>query len=152
MLKIGIIGLGGISKKHITEINDCDKGKIVAICDINPEALKTVGDNLGIPESYRFTDYKKLIACKEVQAVEICTPNYLHIPMAMEVVASGKALEVEKPLSVDCKNVQELLTAIDKAGIVNMTCFSYRFMPAVRYAKHLVDSGKIGNDNCARNF
>lgn len=144
MLKIGIIGLGGISKKHIAEIGDCDKGEIVAICDINPETLKTVGDNLGIPESKRFTDYKQLIACDDVQAVEICTPNYLHIPMAMDVVASGKALEVEKPLSVDCENVQELLSAIDKAGIVNMTCFSYRFMPAVRYAKHLIEEGKLG--------
>lgn len=144
MLKIGIIGLGGISAKHIREIQACDKAEIRAICDVNPETLKKVGDQLGIPENNRFTNYKDLIACEEVEAVEICTPNYLHIPMAMDVVAAGKALEMEKPLSVDYAGVDELLRAIDDAGIVNMTCFSYRFMPAVRYAKHLIEEGKLG--------
>jgi predicted dehydrogenase len=64
--------------------------------------------------------------------------------MAMHVVAAGKALEVEKPLGVSCKGVDELLKSIDDAGVVNMTCFSYRFMPAVRYAKHLIEEGKLG--------
>ena len=144
MLKIGIIGLGGISIKHIREIQACDKGKICAICDINSDLLKKVGDQLGVSESNRFTNYKDLISCDEVEAVEICTPNYLHIPMAMDVVAAGKALEIEKPLGVDYAGVEELLRAIDDAGIVNMTCFSYRFMPAVRYAKHLIEEGKLG--------
>jgi len=144
MLKIGIIGLGGISKKHIKEILESPKAKICAICDIDETKLKSVGDHLEIPEENRFTDYRELIACSEVEAVEICTPNYLHIPMAMDVVAAGKALEVEKPLSVDYAGVDELLRAIDDAGVVNMTCFSYRFMPAVRYAKHLIEAGKLG--------
>lgn len=144
MLKIGIIGLGGVSSRHIREIQACDKGEIRAICDINPDTLKKIGDKLNIPESHRFTNYKDLIACDDVEAVEICTPNYLHIPMAMDVVAAGKALEVEKPLSVDYAGIDGLLEAIDAAGIVNMTCFSYRFMPAVRYAKHLIEEGKLG--------
>lgn len=144
MLKIGIIGLGGISKKHIKEILESSQAKIRAICDMDEEKLKSVGDRLEIPEENRFTDYRALIACPEVEAVEICTPNYLHIPMAMEVVKAGKALELEKPLSVDYQGVDELVQAIEAKGIVNMTCFSYRFMPAVRYAKHLIETGKLG--------
>ena len=144
MLKIGIIGLGGISAKHIKEIEASPRAEITAICDIDAAKLQKAGDRLGIPAERRFTDYKDLVACPEVEAVEICTPNYLHIPMAMEVAAAGKALEVEKPLSVDYAGVEGLLEAIDKAGIVNMTCFSYRFMPAVRYAKHLIETGKLG--------
>lgn len=144
MLKIGIIGLGGISKKHISEILKSPKAKICAICDIDEAKLKSVGDRLEIPEMNRFTDYRELVACDDVDAVEICTPNYLHIPMAMEVVKAGKALEVEKPLSVDYRGVDELVQAIEAKGIVNMTCFSYRFMPAVRYAKHLIEAGKLG--------
>ena len=140
MLKIGIIGLGGISAKHIREIGKSDKAEVWAVCDIDTAKLRNVGDRLGIPEARRFTDYKDLIACDGVEAVEICTPNYLHIPMAMDVVAAGKALEVEKPLSVDYRGVDELVQAIEEKGIVNMTCFSYRFMPAVRYAKHLIEA------------
>ena len=144
MLKIGIIGLGGISGKHIKEIQESPKAEIRAICDIDEKKLNTVGDRLGIPAQYRFTDYRALIACPEVEAVEICTPNYLHIPMAMEVVKAGKALEVEKPLSVSYDGVDTLLQAIEEKKIVNMTCFSYRFLPAVRYAKHLIETGKLG--------
>ena len=144
MLKIGIIGLGGIAKKHISEILKVKDAKICAICDIDEAKLQSVGDRLEVPQKYRFTDYRALIACSEVEAVEICTPNYLHIPMAMEVVKAGKALEVEKPLSVDYRGVDELVQAIEEKGIVNMTCFSYRFMPAVRYAKHLIEEGFVG--------
>ena len=144
MLKIGIIGLGGVAKKHIREILKSKDAQICAICDIDEAKLQSVGDRLEIPQTYRFTDYRALIACSEVEAVEICTPNYLHIPMAMEVVKAGKALEVEKPLSVDYRGVDELVQAIEEKGIVNMTCFSYRFMPAVRYAKHLIEAGKLG--------
>lgn len=144
MLGIGIIGLGGISRKHIKEITASKDAKIRAICDIDEAKLKTVGDQLQIPEECRFTDYRALIQCPQVEAVEICTPNYLHIPMAMEVVKAGKALELEKPLSVDYRGVDELLQAIEEKGVPNMTCFSYRFMPAVRYAKHLISSGKLG--------
>ena len=144
MLKIGIIGLGGISAKHIKEIQASTQAVIQAICDIDDVKLNTVGDRLGVPAEYRFTDYRDLIHCPQVEAVEICTPNYLHIPMAMEVAKAGKALEVEKPLSVDYNGVEELLQAIEASNIVNMTCFSYRFLPAVRYAKHLIDTGKLG--------
>lgn len=144
MLKIGIIGLGGISKKHIKEILESSDAKIQAICDIDEKTLSATGERLGIPQEFRFTDYRELIHCDAVDAVEICTPNYLHIPMAMEVVKAGKALELEKPLSVDYSGVEELVQAIEERGIVNMTCFSYRFMPAVRYAKHLIETGKLG--------
>ena len=144
MLKIGIIGLGGISGKHIKEIQANPKAEITAICDISEEKLQKIGEKLNIPQCRRFVDYKDLIACPEVEAVEICTPNYLHIPMAMEVAKAGKALEVEKPLSVDSTGVDALLQLIAEKGIVNMTCFSYRFLPAVRYAKHLIETGKLG--------
>ena len=54
MLGIGIIGLGGISRKHIKEITACKDAKICAICDIDEAKLKTVGEQLDIPEQYRF--------------------------------------------------------------------------------------------------
>lgn len=145
MLNIGIIGVGGIAQTHIRMLKKVEQAKICAICDINEERLQKVGDQLEIPTSHRFTDYKDLIACPDVQAVEICTPNYLHIPMAMDVVRAGKAVEIEKPLSVDYNDVEALLQLIEEKGVVNMTCFSYRFRPAVRYARQLIQEGKLGD-------
>ena len=88
--RIGIIGLGGIATgKHISELVKIKEAPITAICDINEEKLKTVGDKLDIDSARRFVDYHDLIACADVDAVEICTPNYLHVPMAVEAVKAG---------------------------------------------------------------
>ncbi|MBE6612191.1 MAG: Gfo/Idh/MocA family oxidoreductase [Ruminococcaceae bacterium] len=145
MLNIGIIGVGRISGMHISQIRKYDTAHISAICDIDETKLQEVGDRLNIPQSHRFTDYRELISCPDVDAVEICTPNHLHVPFALEAVRAGKAVEVEKPLSTFYKDgVAELLKALEESGTPNMICFSKRFFPAVRYAKELIESGKLG--------
>ena len=145
MLNIGIIGVGRISGMHIGQIKKYDTARISAICDIDETKLQEVGDRLNIPQSHRFTDYRELISCPDVDAVEICTPNHLHVPFALEAVRAGKAVEVEKPLSTFYKDgVAELLKALEESGTPNMICFSKRFFPPVRYAKELIESGKLG--------
>ena len=145
MLKIGIIGVGRRSGGHIEGIQRSGKALVTAICDIDEKVLNEVGNRLGIPENKRFTDYKALVDCADVDAVEICTPNYLHVPMALYAAKAGKPVEVEKPLTASYNDdVDKLTELVEKNNIVNMMCFSYRFKPAVRYAKHLIDEGKLG--------
>ena len=143
-LRVGIIGLGRISGTHIDGLQNANNAEIVAVCDIDEVKLKNTGDRLNIPEKYRFTDYRKLISCDIVDAVEICTPNYLHVPMAIDVVNAGKPVNIEKPLSDVYGRVPALLDALDENPQPNMMCFSYRFRPAVRYAKRLIEEGRIG--------
>lgn len=145
MLKIGIIGLGGISNKHIAELKNARDGKITAICDIDEKKLKEKGDELDIPPERRFTDYRDLIECPEVDAVEICTPNYLHVQMATDVINAGKPVNVEKPLSCTMDDVHLVTEALEKNPQPNMMCFSYRFFPAVRFAKYILEQGLIGD-------
>lgn len=144
-IRIGLIGCGGISGKHLYELSKAEGCVIYALCDINEASLKAAGEKYGVPEERRFTDYHDLIALPEVDAVDICTPNYLHVPMAEAAVAAGKPFCCEKPLGVNYDETVALKRHADEAGVKSMVCFSYRFMPAVRYAKHLVDEGKIGN-------
>ena len=146
MIKIGIIGVGGIAQNvHIKELSAIPEVKLTAICDINETVLKNVGDKLNIAENMRFTDYHDLIASPEVDAVEICTPNYLHVPMAVDVIRAGKPVNLEKPLSVDYASTAPLQEVLKNANVLNMMCFSYRFKPAVRYAKHLLEKGLLGD-------
>lgn len=146
MVRIGVVGTGGIAcNKHIPEILSCPDGKLVAICDIDEEKLRAAGEKFNVPENMRFTNYRDLINCPEVDAVEICTPNHLHVPIALEAVKAGKHVEVEKPLTTESNpEMAELLSEIEKRGVVNMMSFSYRFKSAVRYAKTLIDEGKLG--------
>lgn len=144
-VRVGIIGIGGIATgKHIPELLNTNECEITAICDIDENRLKTIGDKLQLDQAHRFTDYKELIACSDVDAVEICTPNYLHIPMALEAVKAGKPINVEKPLSVDLEHTVPLDEALKQKPVANMMCFSYRFFPAVRFAKWILKKNMIG--------
>ena len=144
-VRIGIIGTGGISNKHIDELLKCEEAEIVALCDIDPAALARAREKAGVAEEKCYTDYRTLIADPCVDAVEICTPNYLHAEMARAVLAAGKPLNLEKPISMNYEEALTVCEAERASSTFGMTCFSYRFMPAVRYAKHLVESGLIGN-------
>ncbi len=144
-VRIGIIGCGGIANgAHIRQLNDVKEAEIVALCDIDEEKLKNTAEKVGVDEAHRFENYKDLIACPDVDAVEICTPNHLHVPMAIEAVRAGKPFNCEKPLALDFRQATELKNALEKRNIPNMMCFSYRFHPAVRYAKYILSKGLIG--------
>ena len=146
MVRIGIIGLGGIARSvHIPGIAEATGGRITAICDPKASMLKEIGDAYHIPEDRRFQNYLDLINCADVDAVEICTPNFLHIPMAVAAVRAGKAINVEKPLSVNYAEAQKLEDALRENSVPNMMCFSCRFRPAVRYAKEILSRGLLGD-------
>ena len=141
---IGIIGVGGIAKKHILELTSYEDAKIVAICDVNPRAIAEKNEQLQLPAEKCYENYMDLINDPEVDAVEICTPNHLHAPMALAALEAGKPVNLEKPIAMSYEEALQILDAEKKSSAFGMTCFSYRFKPAVRYAKHLVDSGAIG--------
>lgn len=145
MVNIGIIGVGGIANSaHIPQILKSNGGRLAAICDIDKARLKETGDKYEIPTEYRFENYMDLIHCDIVDAVEICTPNYLHVKMALDAMQAGKPVNVEKPLSVNYSEAKKLEEFSAKSGVPNMMCFSYRFMPAVRYAKEIIEKGMLG--------
>lgn len=147
-VRIGIIGVGGIANRvHIRQLLEVKAASIVAVCDIDPQNLNSTADKLGLPAEKRYTDYRQLIDDPEVDAVEICTSNDMHVEMAVYAIKAGKHVNVEKPISTDCATLpplQEALKNVDQDKQVCMTCFSYRFYPAVRYAKDLIAQGGLG--------
>ena len=145
-LRIGIVGVGGIGNgAHLRPLSQLPECEVVAICDIKPATLKRVGDQYNIPEDHRFIDYHDLIACPDVDAVEVCTPNNVHIPIAMEVVRAGKPVNVEKPLALSVGQAQPLLDLLSEKPVTNMMCFSYRFRPATQFARKLLAEKAIGD-------
>ena len=99
-VRIGIIGIGGISAKHIDELLKCENAEIVALCDIDEKALAKGREKTGVLIEKCYTDYKALIADPDVDAVEICTPNHLHAEMARAVLAAEKPVNLEKPIAM----------------------------------------------------
>ena len=144
-VQIGIIGVGGIGVgAHMGGYQKAEGAKVTAICDIDEKRLHEIGEKFDIPAHLRFTDYHELIACSEVDAVDICTPNVSHCEIGMEAVRMGKPFNMEKPLGVSAEEAEELLRFAEEKNVPSQICFSYRFFPAVRYARKLIEDGMIG--------
>ncbi|WP_322202060.1 Gfo/Idh/MocA family protein [Acutalibacter intestini] len=145
IIRIGSVGLGAIwNGVHLPGIQRSPDLELVAICDIDEKKLNETGDRLGIDPAHRFLDYHDLINCSDVDAVDICTPNDVHFPVAMAAVDAGKAYDVEKPITMTADEADILSKATEEKGLPNMVCFSYRFKAAARFAKDLIARGKIG--------
>ncbi len=144
-IRLGCIGLGGIAcGGHLPQLKECEDFILTAICDIDEARLATVGEEYHIAPSRRYTDYHKLIACEDIDAVDICTPNDCHFEIAMEAARAGKTISLEKPVTLNEEEARQLRDSILEAGVANMVCFSYRYKAAARYARALVQKGAIG--------
>ncbi len=145
-IRVGIIGVGGIARMiHIPGYQKSQDSIITAICDTDDETLAKAAKLYNIPEKRCFKDYRDIIACDEVDAVDICTPNYLHCRIANEAIAHGKPFSVEKPVGMDYKETLDLYENAKRSNVPAVVCFSWRYRPYVRYMKNIVDSGEIGD-------
>jgi predicted dehydrogenase len=79
-----------------------------------------------------------------VDAVIVATPNFLHAPIVLAAVSAGKHVLCEKPLALDFATAKQMYDFAEVAGVRHMTAFTYRFVPAMRYMKHLIAAGDIG--------
>jgi predicted dehydrogenase len=90
------------------------------------------------------TDWKKLIARDDIDAVDICTPNDMHAEIAIAAAKAGKMILCEKPLARTVAEAKGMLEAVEAAGVKNTVWYNYRRVPAVTLAKNIVASGKLG--------
>ena len=142
--RIGVIGCGGIATWHVKGIMDSPDLEIGALCDIVPERLEQKKQQCGASDDMCYADYIELMDSGKIDAVDICTPNHLHFPMAMAAVERGLPYSVEKPVCNSKEDAKTLLDATIKKNLPNIVCFSYRFIAAARYARDLVRSGQLG--------
>jgi predicted dehydrogenase len=140
---IGIIGSGAIAlANHVPGFALCRDTRIVALCDTNPQTLAAASASTGVTNAY--TDHRELLKRDDIHAVIIATPNNTHAPIALDAIAAGKHVLCEKPLALNLADAIAMARAADAANLRHMTAFTYRFVPAMRYAHHLVGSGAIG--------
>jgi predicted dehydrogenase len=142
-LNFAIIGTGGITlQNHLPGLALCRDVRVTALCDANPATLEKARQQA--PVSLATTKWEEVIARDDIHAVIIATPNVFHPPIAIAAARSGKHILSEKPLALNAADAQAMAAAADAAKVRHMTAFTYRFVPAMRYLKHLVDRGDLG--------
>jgi predicted dehydrogenase len=144
-VRIGIIGAGSVAQSiHIPGFKTCQGVELAAVSDSNAEAAKATG----IPEVHN--RYQDLLARSDIDGVVVATPNHLHHRIVLAAAARGKHVLCEKPLALRLAEAKEMLRAVQDAGLVHMTAFTYQYAPAVRFAKHLVSTGELGEIRTVR--
>jgi predicted dehydrogenase len=148
-LRIGMIGYGFMGRAHSNGYNrvkdffDLEYLPVLqAVAARDPAKAKDFADRWGYKRVE--TDWRKLVAADDIDAIDICTPNNLHAEIAIEAAKHGKAILCEKPLSMDTAEGEKMCAAVEKAGVPNMVWYNYRRIPAVTFAKNIIDSGKLG--------
>jgi predicted dehydrogenase len=140
---VAIIGTGAIAlANHVPGLALTGRAKLVALCDENPATLARAAAQTGVRATY--ADYRELLQRDDVDAVIVATPNFTHPPIVLAAAAAKKHLLCEKPLALDFSTALQMYRAAEAAGICHMTAFTYRFVPAMRYMKHLLDQGDSG--------
>ncbi len=146
-----MIGTGSICQSvHIPAYKKHPDAEIVAICDINLETLKKVGDDLGIPENLRFEKYEDLLRLKEIDMVDICTPNYVHMDPTVKGLRAGKHVICEKPIALNAKEGQKMVDAAAESGKKLMIAYCWRWNSGAQALKRFVDAGSLGQTYYAR--
>lgn len=144
MINIGIIGAGRIGRVHGESISKfVPNAKVKAIADpfLNDNTIAWA-NALGITETY--TDYKKILADKDIQAVLICASTDMHSPLSIEAIQAGKHVFCEKPIDHDVNKIKEVLDVVNASGLKYQVGFNRRFDHNFRAIKEAVASGKIG--------
>ena len=148
-LKIGIIGAGGICRgAHMPSYKNMNNVEIVAICDIKVEKAQEVADQYSIP--HVFENYMDLINMPGLDAVDICTPNYLHSIIAVEALNHGLHVLCEKPDAINTVEAEKMKAAAEKNGKVLMVIRNNRFMPISTFTKKYIEDGRMGEIYAAR--
>lgn len=141
-VRVGFIGVGGISRLHYLGYKDNPKGELYAICDIDEGLLQQRAREWGVQTAY--TDYRQLLADPNIDAVEVITPHHLHAPIGIAALEAGKHVSMQKPMALNVAECDALIAAAKRSG----KCFRvfenfFYYAPLVR-AKELLDSGAIG--------
>ena len=148
-LNIGLVGYGFMGRTHSNGYKRvCDffdppyRPVLKAVCGRSAENAEAFAEKWGY-ESFE-TDWRKLVDRKDIDAIDICTPNNSHAEIAIAAAAAGKMVLCEKPLSMNLVEGRAMVDAVEAAGVPNTVWYNYRRVPAVTFAKKLIDEGRLG--------
>ena len=148
-LNVGLIGYGFMGRAHsnaylkVNRFFDLPYQPVLkAACARKTEKVKPFAENWGW-ESVE-TDWRRLIDRKDIDVIDICSPNNTHKDIAIAAAQAGKMVLCEKPLAMNAGEGRAMTEAVEKAGVPNMVWFNYRRVPAISLAKQLIDEGRIG--------
>ncbi|HEX6290449.1 MAG TPA: Gfo/Idh/MocA family oxidoreductase [Herpetosiphonaceae bacterium] len=149
-INVGLVGYKFMGKAHsnayrqvVPSFPDVALHPVMQVlCGRDRAAVQQAATQFGWREVE--TDWRRLVARDDIGLIDISTPGDTHAPIAIAAAEHGKHVFCEKPLANTLDESRQMQAAVERAGVVGMVNFNYRRVPAVLLAKHLIDSGRIG--------
>jgi len=144
MLRIALIGTGGIADAHLTAYQQfAGRCEVAAITDIFPDKAVEKKKKFGL-SCDTFDDYKKLLGRSDIDLVSVCTPPYTHAEIAMDFLNAGKNVIVEKPMSSSLRECDAMIDAAHRSGKILSVISQNRFQDPMMRLKRVLESGLAG--------
>ena len=142
--KIALVGVGATAQvNHIPALRKIEGLELVALCDRDPEKTERVAQKFGVP--HVASRIEELFDIADLDAIDICTPNYLHAPMAVAALEAGKHVLCERPLARSFEEAQAMAKAARKAERVLACAVQHRFRPDAQLLRRFVEKGDLGD-------
>ena len=148
-IRVGLVGYGFMGRTHsnaFAKVNQFFELKhqpvLAAVCARDKEKVKAFAAQWGFESAE--TDWRKLVERKDIDLIDIASPNDTHKDIAIAAAKAGKMVMCEKPLGRNSGESKEMAKAVEAAKVPNMVWYNYRRVPAVTLAKHLVEEGRLG--------
>jgi predicted dehydrogenase len=148
-LRVGVVGCGFMGRTHSNAFGKVNRffdleyePVLTAVCARDRVSAQAFAENWGFPSVE--TDWRKLVARKDIDLIDIASPNNTHAEIAVAAAEAGKMVMCEKPLGRNAAEAEEMVAAVESARAPNMVWYNYRRVPAVTLAKQLVDEGRLG--------
>ena len=148
-LNIGLVGYGFMGRTHSNAFLQAGRffdlpyePVLKAVAARNPERVKSFADNWGYQSAE--TDWRRLVERKDIDLIDIASPNDTHAEIASAAAQAGKMVMCEKPLGRDAAEAGAMTEAVESAKVANMVWYNYRRVPALVLLKNLIDEGRFG--------
>src|SRR6266542_4405952 len=148
-LNIALIGYQFMGRAHTNAWRQVPKffdlpyePVLKVICGRSDAGVAAAANKLGWQE--HATAWRDVVARKDIDVVDICTPGDSHMPIALAAAEEKKVVFCEKPLANSLDEAETMLAAVERAGVLHMLCHNYRRVPAVALAKRIIEEGRIG--------
>lgn len=144
-IRYALIGCGRISPNHIAAVkNNAESFELAAICDLVPENAQKLVHDFSLGDVHTYTDYAAMLATEKPQLVAIATDSGRHAAIAMDCIAAGCHVIVEKPLALSLADADAMIAAAEKRGVLLCACHQNRFNKSVQKIRQAVETGRFG--------
>ncbi len=148
-MRVSVVGCGAVSGNHLRVLKGLKSIRISSVVDINRERADAAAKKYGCRAFY---DFETMLAEDKPDSIHICTPHYLHVPMAVAALEKGIHVLCEKPCAISAEGLAQLRQAQDKSSALFGVCFQNRYTEAASAVKKLLDKGLFGRIISARAF